>query len=346
MKFCVVGDPMISSETLEVAVHEVFGPEHQVKRVDWRPKSQEVFYQLRSDVEKNGPEAGCPPEELFEQAVDVDVIITHHTPLNRRVIEQSGAKLVGVCRAGVENVDVKAAKEKGITVYKTIGRNTEAVSDFAVGLMLCELRNIARGHAALKEGTWRRKYSNSDFMGDMEGKTIGLIGFGEIGRAVTKKLGGFDVRILVYDPFADEDAVRKAGAEKMDLETLLRTSDFISVHARLSDATKGIIGREAFDLMKPTAYLINTARAGLIDEEALVEALEQKKIGGAALDVFWTEPMEKEHPLRAMDHVTLTPHLAGATNDTMKKTPYLLLREMKRCLEEKDESSRWIVKQV
>jgi len=343
MKFCVVGDPMISSDVFEQAVYDVFGPDNEVKKVDWKPASQEEFYQLRSDVEHNGPDAGRPPKELFEQAVDVDVVVTHHTPLNSQVMKQCGAKYVGVCRAGVENVDVKAATENGITVYKTIGRNTEAVSDFTVGLILCELRNIARGHAAMMQQNWRRKYSNSDFMGDMEGKTIGLVGFGEIGRSVTKKLSGFDVKIIVYDPFVDAEPIEKAGAEKVDFDTLCKTSDFVSVHARLSEATKGIIGKEAFDMMKPTAYLINTARAGLVDEQALIEALEQKKIGGAAIDVFWTEPIAQNHPLSFMDNVTLTPHLAGATNDTMRKTPYLLLREMKRTLDENDKNSRWIV---
>ena len=342
MKFCVVGDPMISSDMLERAVHDVFGTEHEIRKADWRPESQEEFYLLRSAVEKNGPDAGCPPEELYSQAKDVDVIITHHTPLNSRVIEGSGAKLIGVCRAGVENVDLRAASAQGITVFKTIGRNTEAVSDFTVGMILCELRNIARGHAAMMQGSWRRKYSNSDFMGDMQGKTVGLIGFGEIGRAVTKKLSGFDIRVIAYDPFVDAEHIRNAGAEKADFETVCRTSDFISVHARLSEATKGLLGKDAFEMMKPEAYLINTARAGLIDEEALVEALQQKKIGGAAIDVFWTEPIRPDHPLLSLDNVTLTPHLAGATNDTMRKTPYLLLREMKRTLEEGG-GSRWIV---
>lgn len=343
MKFCAVGDPMISSDTLKQAIIDVFGPDHEIRQADWKPESQEEFYQLRSDVEHNGPEAGRPPLELYEQAADVDVIITHHTPLNRKTIELSRAKYIGVCRAGVENVSLEAAREQGSTVFKTIGRNTEAVSDFTVGLILCELRNIARGHAAMMQGNWRRKYSNSDIMGDMQDKIVGLAGFGEIGRAVAKKLSGFDIRMMVYDPFVDAAGIEAFGAEKVEFETLCREADFISVHARLGEETKNMIGKEAFAMMKPTAYLINTARAGLIDEEALVEALREKRIGGAAIDVFWTEPAPADHPLRFLDNVTLTPHLAGATNDTMRKTPYLLLNEMKRTLEQGN-GSRWIVK--
>lgn len=343
MKICVVGDPMISSDMFEKAVCDVLGEDNQVIKVDWKPESQEEFYRLRSEVEKNGPDAGCPPKELMEMAKDVDVLLTHHTPLNKDVIRQAKAKIIGVCRAGVENVDVDAANETGSTVYKTIGRNTEAVSDFTVGLILCELRNIARGHAAMMKGEWRRKYSNSSFMGDMENKVIGMVGFGEIGKAVTRKLSGFAIDIIVYDPFVADETISSYGARKVSFEELCRTADFISVHARLSEDTKNLINKEAFSMMKPTVYLINTARAGLIDEDALVEALGKNRIGGAALDVFWSEPIPEDHPLLSMDNVTLTPHLAGATNDTMAKTPYLLLREIKRCLDEDDHDSRWIV---
>jgi len=342
MKFLVVGDPMISAATLTEAVHDVFGENAQVKGVDWKPASDEEFWSLRSQVEKNGPDAGKPPAELIEAGKDVDVIITHHTPLNKELIGHSNAKYIGVCRAGTENADVNAASAKGIKVMKTMGRNAEAVSDFTIALMLSELRNLARGHAALMEGEWKKKYPNATFMGDVSGKTIGLVGFGYIGRLVAHKLANFNVRVIVYDPYIKEEALREFGAELVSLEELCKQSDFVSIHARLSKDTAGLIGKEAFSWMKPTAYLINTARAGLINEADLVEALEKKQIGGAALDVFWTEPIAKDHPLLKMDNVTLTPHLAGATNDTFRQTPYLLLRELKRVIDEKI-TSKWIV---
>ncbi len=342
MKFLVVGDPMLSSATLGDAVRGVFGDGVEVKGVDWKPASEEEFWFLRSQVEKLGPDAGKPPVELTEAVKDADVIITHHTPLNKALIQQSNASFIGVCRAGTENVDVKAATEKGIKVMKTMGRNAEAVSDFTIALMLSELRNLARGHAALMQGEWKKKYANSAFMGDMRDKTVGLVGFGYIGRLVAHKLSSFNVKILVYDPFVKEDTLREFGVEPASLEDLCKQSDFISIHARLSKDTAGLIGKEAFAWMKPTVYLINTARAGLIDEAALVEALENKKIGGAALDVFWTEPIPADHPLLKMDNVTLTPHLAGATKDTFRMTPYLLLRELQRVVE-KQAASNWVV---
>lgn len=342
MKFLVVGDPMLSAATLGKAVRDVFGDDADVKGVDWKPASEEEFWHLRSQVEKLGPGAGKPPLELNEAIKDVDVVITHHTPINAELIAASKASYIGVCRAGTENADVKAATENGTKVMKTMGRNAEAVSDFTVAMMLCELRNLARGHAALMQGEWKKKYPNSGFMGDMKDKVVGLVGFGYIGRLVAKKLSTFNVNIVVYDPFISEDVLRECGAKKVSLEELCRESDFISIHARLSAETTGLIGKEALSWMKPTAYVINTARAGLIDENALVEALQARSIGGAALDVFWTEPIAENHPLLSMDNVTLTPHLAGATNDTFRMTPYLLLRELKRVIEDKEASS-WIV---
>lgn len=231
MRFLVVGDPLLSSATLADAVRGVFGAGAEVHGVDWRPASEEEFWFLRSQVEKLGPGAGQPPAELNDQVQNADVIITHHTPLNEQLINRSNASYIGVCRAGTENIDVKAAAKKSIKVMKTMGRNAEAVSDFTVALMLAELRNLARGHAALVQGEWKKKYANSAFMGDMRDKTVGLVGLGFIGRAVAKKLSGFGLRLLVHDPFVAEETLREFGAQAGSLEELCRQSDFISLHA-------------------------------------------------------------------------------------------------------------------
>lgn len=342
MKVLVVGDPLLTSQKLTDAVVKTLGDAVEVRRVDWVPSSEEEFWYLRSQVEKFGPAAGKPPQELFSAVADVDMIITQHTPLNAEIIGRADqCKIIGVCRAGVENVDVAAASAKGIAVSQTMGRNAHAVSDFTIGLMLAEMRNIARSHAALMQGKWQKKYYNTPFIGDMPGKVVGLVGFGYIGRLVAKKLGNFEVDIVVYDPFTSEEDITSAGARKVTLEELCRTADFISVHARLSKETEGLIGRKEFALMKPTAYVINTARAGLIDEQALLESLEAGRIGGAALDVFWVEPPPEGHPLLRLPNVTLTPHLAGSTTDAFGRTPYLLLAEIKRVMEGGD--MRWIV---
>lgn len=342
LKVCVVGDPMLSSSVLARAVKDVLGESTVVVQADWRPKDNDEFWAFRTKVEKLGPEAGVTPEGLAAAAADVDIIITHHTPLKAEVITNSRAQYIGVCRSGTENINVAAAKARGAKVMKTVGRNAEAVSDFTLALILAELRNLARGHSALLAGEWRKQYVNSAYMGDMNGKTVGLVGLGVIGQLVAKKLSSFAVRVLVSDPYVDASQIEELGAKAVSLPELLRESDFVSLHARLSEATTGMLGAKELALMKPTAFLINTARAGLVNEEALLDALQEKRIGGAALDVFWTEPLGENHPLLALDNVTLTPHLAGATQDTLKKTPYLLLQELKAVVASNKDSA-WLV---
>lgn len=343
-KVLVVGDPLLTSEALKKAVHSTLGEHTEVVCADWKPASDEEFWYLRSIVEKNGPSVGKPPQELYDLAADVDLIITQHTPINAQIIERAQkCSAIGICRAGVENIDVQAATKKNIAVFHTMGRNAHAVSDYTIGMMLCEMRNIARSHAELKQGNWKKQYANAGFVGDMFEKTVGLIGFGYIGHVVARKLRGFDVDLIVYDPYADAGVIEEAGAKKVSLEELCRRADFISMHARLSPETQGLLGAEQFALMKPTAYVINTARAGLIDEQALVDALQAKKIGGAALDVFWVEPPAADHPLMNLDNVTITPHLAGSTKDAFSRTPYLLLAEIKRTVLEGN--PRWVVNQ-
>lgn len=342
MRILVIGDPLLSSKKLAKAVYDVLGKNVKVDCVDWKPANNEEFWYLRSIVEKQGPSVGKPPKEIFNFVAEADMIITQHTPINAAIIEAAkNCKIIGVCRAGVENIDINAATKKGIAVSRTMGRNAHAVSDYTIGLMLAEMRNIARAHAELKKGNWKKEYTNAGFIGDMYEKTIGLVGFGYIGHLVAKKLSGFDVNILVYDPYAKEEDIKASGGKKVTLEYLCENADFISMHARLTDETKGLIGKEQFALMKPTAYIINTARAGLINEQALIDALQKKKIGGAGIDVYWVEPPAVDHPFMSLDNVTITPHLAGSTKDTFSRTPYLLLKELKRAANEGN--LRWFV---
>jgi D-3-phosphoglycerate dehydrogenase len=342
MKVLVIGDPLLSSEKLKQAVVSSLGDRVEVVCVDWKPANDEEFWYLRSMVEKHGPSVGKPPEEIYDLVGDVQLIITQHTPINAEIIARAKAcAAIGVCRAGVENIDVQAATAQQIAVFNTMGRNAQAVSDFTIGLMIAEMRNIARSHAELKQGNWKKQYANADFVGDLYEKTIGLVGFGYIGQVVAKKLQGFDVDLLVYDPYASQETIESCGCKKVSLEELCRHSDMISMHARLSEDTRGLIGEKEFALMKPTAYIVNTARAGLIDEQALVNALKEQKIGGAALDVFWVEPPPHDHPLIRLDNVTITPHLAGSTKDAFGRTPFLLLAEIRRTIVEGN--PRWVV---
>ena len=159
-------------------------------------------------------------------------------------------RIVGVCRAGLENVNLKEATEKGIIVFNVMGRNAEAVSDFAVGMIIAEARNIARAHFAIKNGNGEKTFVNSDNVLQLKGKRIGLVGFGYIGQLVAKKLSGFDVEVAVFDPWLDKEKAEKLGVISVDKETLFKTADFVSIHARLTEENKHMIGKKELELMK------------------------------------------------------------------------------------------------
>ena len=228
--------------------------------------------------------------------------------------------------------------EKGILVFHTPGRNANAVADFTVGMLLSECRNIAKAHRELKEGRWVREYANKDSVPDLCDKTVGIIGYGNIGRKVAQRLKAFEMKVLVYDPYVKE----AEGVELVPLEELMSRSDFVTIHSRLTKETEKLINARLLSLMKPTAYFINTARAGLVDEAALVQVLQEKRIAGAAIDVFEMEPPTKDYPLVVLDNVTITPHLAGGTRDAFSHSPVLLAKEMEKVLTAQ-EASRYMV---
>jgi len=251
-------------------------------------------------------------------------------PLARRVIETAPQlKVIGVVRSGIENIAVDYATQRGIAVLNTPGRNARAVAECTVGMILAEIRNIARAHALLAAGQWQRTFPNSAAIPELYEKTVGLVGYGAVGRRVAGYLQAFGSRIIAYDPFA---VGNPAPATLVDLETLLRQSDVVSIHARLTQETYHLIGAPELALMKPTAVLVNTARSGLVDEAALVRALAQRQIQGAALDVFDVEPLPKDHPLLQLDNVTLAPHLAGSTLDAFLNSPRLMAGHLARLL--------------
>ena len=236
-------------------------------------------------------------------------------------------KIIGVSRANTANVDMKQATVKRIPVIGIAGRNASAVAEFTIGLMLAESRHIARSHRNLMNGKWMKDYG--DDPNEMEGKTIGIIGFGSIGQAVAAKLSGFGCQIIFYDPLVSQ-AVNSA--KKVTLDTLLSQSDFVTIHVRLGNETKKLMGKTQLALMKPSAFLINTARSEIVDQDALLEALAASRIKGAALDVFVDEPLPPDSPLLRLGNVTLTPHMAGATQESLTKSPLLLARNILRYL--------------
>lgn len=324
MKIVGIGDLLIPQQYIREGFRFFEERGDEVKTIQWELKDYEELQNINLRVETQGSESYEPSEQLVEELRDADIIITQFCTITKRVMDAcKNLKAIGVLRAGTENVNIEYAGEKGIKVFNTPGRNANAVADFAVGMMLCECRNIAKAHKNLKEGEWVRDYANQDSVPDLQGKTAGIVGFGKIGQLVAQRLHGFDMEILTYDPYVRSlpDYV-----QKVTLEELMSKSDFVTLHTRMCDETRHMINRENLALMKETAYLINTARSGLVDEEALYEALKNHQICGAALDVFDQEPPGKEYPLVTLENVTITPHLAGGTVDAFRNSPVLLGR--------------------
>ena len=324
-------------------------------------------------IETNGPDAVELPRSITENLAPFDIVVVQFAPISSSFIDQAeNLKLIGVLRGGVENVAVEHATQRSISVMNTPGRNARAVAECTMGLILAEIRNIARSHADLKRSNWHRSFPNSDAIPELCGKTVGLVGCGAVGHLVAGYLKAFGSRIIAFDPYF-ADAKRGEGVpplrpegvpaslfntragcprhgtrpgrprynnaprrhdepEMVDLEYLLQNSDVVSLHARLTDENYHMIGEKELAMMKPTAVLVNTARSGLVHEPALIRALEQKRIAGAALDVFDQEPLPADHPFVRLENVTITAHLAGSTRDSFKNSPRMMAGHLKNCL--------------
>ena len=339
MKLVGIGDLFIPPKYIESGFQPLKDLGVDISVLEWELQGFQELQKINIQVEQGGSEAYEPPSYIYEAVKDADIIITQFCPLTRQLIDSCPRlKVIGVLRAGYENVNVVHATERGILVFNTPGRNADAVADFTVGLMIAECRNIARGHLGLKNGLWIREYPNSDYIPDLPGKTVGIIGLGEIGQKVAKRLSGFEMKLLGYDPYVSNPP---SGVELVGLEELISRSDFVTVHVRLTKETEKMIDRRLISLMKPTAYFINTSRSGVTDEQALYEALRDKKIAGAALDVFDKEPPGAEYPLVQLENVTLTPHMAGGSKDAFWNSPQKLAAEMAKLW--RQEQSRFIV---
>jgi len=222
--------------------------------------------------------------------------------------------IVSTNGAGYDTVDVKACTERGVLVVNQSGGNAEAVAEHVIGMMLCLVKRVGESDRALRAGTLKNR---ADYIGrEAFGKTIGIIGLGNVGRRVAELAGTlFRMQVLAYDPYLSAEVLRARGATKVELDDLMRRSDFVSINCPLTPESRNLIGAHEYALMKPTAYFITTARGSIHDEEALEKALRDKKIAGAGLDVWEKEPPAAEHPLMKYDNVMVTPHMAGVTRE-------------------------------
>lgn len=329
MKILVIGDRIVSCELLVEAAQTLsINEEVTIKEILWDSESRQDFQKKALNIEKSGPEAEEIPVEAYKEIEDTDILLAHFCPVPKALIDKGRQlKLIGTCRGGMEHIDIDAATAKNIPVIHCI-RNAEATSDFAVGLMFAETRNIARAHAAIKNGNWRKNYINNNYTTSMRDMTVGIVGLGHIGKLVAEKCIGIGMKVIAYDPFITQGKINDIGLKvtMVSCEDIFKTSDIVSLHLRVTPATKNFINEDLIKLMKPTAYLINTSRAGVLDKNALIDALQKKTIGGAALDVFWEEPLSSEDPILQLDNITLTPHNAGNVVDALPKSPLLLAR--------------------
>ena len=288
-------------------------------------------------IEHQGIDAAPTCKALLENCADKDILVVHVASINKEIIEKAkNLKVAAVLRGGYENADVPLLTERGVKLINAPWRSANAVADFTVGMMIAENKNIARSHHLLMEGKWCKKYDNQSYIHDMRKMTVGIIGFGYIGQRVQMRLQGFECRVLVYDPYADPTQFDDHNVAFVSLDELLHQSDIVTLHLRLSEKTEHFIGREELSKMKPTAYLINTARAGLVDTHALTEALQDHAIGGAAVDVYDEEPLAADHPYLKLSNITLTSHLAGTSCDTMMTSVEIGLEDLKRYLTGKE----------
>jgi len=249
------------------------------------------------------------PEDILAVAKDADAILVTYAKLTREILTQlTKCKAIGRFGLGVDNIDLVAAKEKGIAVNYVPDYCIREVSDHTLALLLALIRKVPLSNKLVQGGRWEMPAVVP--IRRIEGTVLGLVGFGHIPRLVAPKAQAFGIKVITYDPYAKPELFKAANVESVDFDTLLKTSDYVSVHAPLLPATRGLINAEVFGKMKKGAYIVNTARGPLIDEPALVAALDAGQIGGAGLDVVATEPLAKDSPLLGRDNVIVTPHTA------------------------------------
>lgn len=241
------------------------------------------------------------------------LLVTSRIPLTRDVLDgASNLEVVGKLGTGIDSIDVEAARENGITVTHTPGHNALSVAEHALGLVLATARRLTAARNLIEEGRWRDEYALGT---RLSGSTVGIVGFGNVGKRVGRLLSGFDVDIRLHDPYVHEIDAELVGGTPSTLDDLLRESDVVVLTPELTDETRGMIGERELSLMDSSAILVNTARGPVVQEDPLLDALSSGSIAGAGLDVFATEPLGSDSPFLDLENVVLTPHVAAMTTE-------------------------------
>lgn len=318
VKRVVIADPL-STEGLDL-----LGAADELEVVDVSSEGREALEEALGDAEglivRSGTQVDGP---LLDVAQHLEVI--------------------GRAGVGVDNIDMRAATRRGVAVINAPGGNTSSTAELAFALLLAAARRVAEADRSVREGRWDRKALRGR---QLQGNTLGVIGAGRIGTEVARRAHAFGMRILAYDPYLSSERAADERIERVELDELLERADFVTVHVPLTEQTRGMIGVAEIARMKPTATLINAARGGIVDERALAVALQQRKLGGAALDVYETEPLPGEHPLREAPNLVMTPHLGAATVEAQREVALEIAKRVRDALVAADLTSALNVPQI
>lgn len=298
-----------------------------------------VFLRPGDEVDRRLQEAGFEPvykpwtrkrteEEMIDLLRGIAGAIASTDPFTRRVLA-AAPQLKAISRTGVgyDAIDMKAATDHGVIVTNTPGVNRHAVADWTLTLILCCARKLPENLAEIRQGGWKRREGV-----DLAGKTLGIVGLGTIGKEVARRARAFGMDLLAFDLVQDSSFAEAHGVRYQGVEVLLPQSDFVTLHLFLNEQSRHFINGERLALMKPTAFLINTARGGLVDTAALCQAVRERRIAGAALDVMENEPLPADSPLRELDNVYLSPHVGGATVDARRRSGAMAAENLIRAL--------------
>ncbi len=332
-EIAIIGDRFMLPSVFQEKIEAACGAQHHIRTIEtaWPDEPMEHGYAVEGmDGLK---EYFGKPDDVVEFIGGSEIMVTQLAPLSAGMMDRlPNLKLVAVSRGGPVNIDMKAARERGITIVNTPGRNATAVAEFAIGAILAETRMIRRGHEALRKGVWRGDLYRADLTGrELNEMIVGVIGYGNIGTKVVKLLRAFGTKVLVCDPYVQLSADdRNAGVKHVSLDALLAQSDVVTMHPRVTTETTQMMDAVAFASMKPGAIFINTARGPLVDYEALYEALVSGQLSGAMLETFAVEPVPADWPLLHLENVTITPHIAGASVRTVTFAAEQAAEEVRR----------------
>ncbi len=334
-EIAIIGDRFMLPGAFAEALRQVVGASARLRTFELPWPDEPMVHGYAGSGLEGLKEYQGDPDEIVGFVGDAPVLVTHLAPVTGAMLDRLPAlRLIAVSRGGPVNIDLAAARARGVRVVNAPGRNASAVAEFTIAAILAETRLIRAGHEALRQGVWRGDLYRADLTGtELSELTVGLIGYGLIGTRVVRLLKPFGCRILVNDPYkelAPEDVAD--GVVMTDLDTLLARSDVVSLHARVTEETKGFLAAPQFARMKRGAYFVNTARGPMVNYDDLYDALASRHVRGAMLETFWQEPPPPEARLLKLDHVTLTPHIAGASTTTVRIAARMVAEEVRRWL--------------